>query len=219
VGIVIGESMTSAHTETGGQGREIERVWILRAMPTIPQEAHTEVWQIEQGYLAQIASSETELAALRFPEVGFPALGFPEVGFPEVGFPEVGFPEGRLRRVVEPSGRERFFHTIKSGSGMVRMETEREITGVEFALAWPRTKGRRLVKTRHRVRVGVGAAMRVWEIDQFRDFPLVMVEVELPSEQSACEIPAWIESLVEREVTFDARYRNAALAMSGMPTH
>ncbi len=186
--------MTSAHTETSGQGREIERVWILRAMPTIPQEAHTEVWQIEQGYLAPIASSESALAAL-------------------------GFPEGRLRRVVEPSGRERFFHTIKSGSGMVRMETEREITGVEFALAWPRTKGRRLVKTRHRVRVGVGAAMRVWEIDQFRDFPLVMVEVELPSEQSACEMPAWIESLVEREVTFDARYRNAALAMSGMPTH
>jgi CYTH domain-containing protein len=183
-----------AQTLESGEGREIERVWVLRAMPTIPPEVRTEVWQIDQGYLAPIASSETALAAL-------------------------GFPEGRLRRVVEPSGRERFFHTVKSGAGMVRLETEREITSAEFASAWLRTEGRRLVKTRHRVHLGVGAMARVWEIDRFRDLPLVMVEVELPSEHAACDMPSWIESLVEREVTFDARYRNAALAMTGVPKH
>jgi CYTH domain-containing protein len=181
----------------GHPGREIERVWVLRAAPVVPEElrgASTETWEIEQGYLAPAAAGETELARL-------------------------GFPEGRLRRIVEPDGRERFFHTVKSGSGVVRTETERELTRAEFEGAWPRTEGRRLAKTRTRVRVGGdgGAGGLVWEIDVFRDLPLVMVEVELSDEHEAFTMPAWIASLVEKEVSHDARYRNAALAMGGMP--
>ena len=181
----------------GHPGREIERVWVLRAAPVVPEElrgASTETWEIEQGYLAPAAAGETELARL-------------------------GFPEGRLRRIVEPDGRERFFHTVKSGSGVVRTETERELARAEFEGAWPRTEGRRLAKTRTRVRVGGdgGAGGLVWEIDVFRDLPLVMVEVELSDEHEAFTMPAWIASLVEKEVSHDARYRNAALAMGGMP--
>ena len=67
---------------TASVGREIERVWVLRAAPVIPSAV--EQWKIEQGYLAPLAANETELA-------------------------RVGFPEGRLRRIVEPSGAERFF--------------------------------------------------------------------------------------------------------------
>jgi len=152
-------------------GREIERVWVLRAMPAIPAGAAVELWEIEQGYLAPEAASEAELARL-------------------------GFPEGRLRRVVEPTGAERFFHTVKRGAGVVREEIEREITRAEFDAAWPHTRGRRLAKTRHRVREGG----LVWEVDLFRDLragdaPLVIV----------------------REVSEDARYRNSALAMYGVP--
>ena len=57
----------------------------------------------------------------------------------------------------------------------------------------------------------------VWEIDVFRDLPLVMVEVELESETQEFAMPAWIAGLVEKEVSDDARYRNSALAMYGMP--
>lgn len=188
---------------TASDGREIERVWVLRAAPVIPSavahevepvvepavEPAVEQWKIEQGYLAPLAANETELA-------------------------RVGFPEGRLRRIVEPSGAERFFHTVKSGSGIVRMETEREISRAQFEAAWAATDGRRLAKTRHRVHIdGL-----VWEIDVFRDLPLVMVEVELASETQAFTMPSWIATLVVKEVTEDARYRNAALAMHGMPS-
>lgn len=181
----------------GDTSREIERVWTLSARPTIP--AGAEVWEIEQGYLAPSVTSEEALA-------------------------KAGFPEGRLRRIVEPTGRERFFHTVKSGSGVVRVETEREITREEFEAAWPRTEGRRISKTRHRVRdggfgrAGEGSGRElVWEIDFFHGLPLAMVEVELPDEYAACPFPAWLAPVIAREVSEDARYRNAALAMYGMP--
>jgi adenylate cyclase len=169
-------------------GREIERVWVLCADPAIPPGADVEVWEIDQGYLAPAAQTEAELARL-------------------------GFPEGRLRRVVEPSGAERFFHTVKRGAGMVREEIEREITRAEFDAAWPHTQGRRIAKTRRRVRDGG----LVWEVDRFRDLPLVMAEVELPAADVRLELPAWIAPLVLREVSEDPRYRNSALAMYGMP--
>ena len=174
-------------------GREIERVWVLRAMPAIPAHAAVEVWEIEQGYLAPEEASEAELARL-------------------------GFPEGRLRRIVEPSGAERFFHTVKRGAGVVREEIEREITRAEFDAAWPHTQGRRLAKTRHRVREGG----LVWEVDRFRDLlidgaPLVMAEVELSDAAERFALPSWLAPLVVREVSEDARYRNSALAMYGVP--
>ena len=171
-----------------GSGREIERVWVLRSEPVIPADVPVEVWRIEQGYLAPAADGEAELA-------------------------KIGFPEGRLRRIVEPGGAERFVHTVKSGSGIVRVEHERAITRAEFEQAWPRTAGRRVVKTRRRARVGG----LVWEIDVFEGMPLVMVEVELDDAAQRFEMPPWIAGLVAKEVSDDARYRNAALAMYGMP--
>jgi len=168
--------------------REIERVWVLRDAPVIPAHVPVESWRIEQGYPAPVEQGEAELAKL-------------------------GFPEGRLRRIVGPGGAERFVHTVKSGSGIVRVEQERGITRAEFEQAWPRTEGRRLSKTRTRARVGG----LVWEIDVFDAMPLVMVEVELDDAAQRFEMPPWIAGLVVKEVSEDARYRNAALAMEGMP--
>ena len=178
----------SGAAHAGANGREIERVWVLRAAPVIPPEVSVETWRIEQGYLAPIAESEAEFA-------------------------RIGFPEGRLRRIVEPDGAERFVHTVKSGSGVVRMEREHEVTRAEFERSWPRTEGRRLMKTRHRARVGG----LVWEIDVFDGLPLVMVEAELGDAEQRFDMPRWIEELVVKEVSEDARYRNAALAMYGLP--
>ena len=169
-------------------GREIERVWLLREPPAIPESLDVETWRIEQGYLAPPAEREEELARL-------------------------GFPEGRLRRIEDPAGGERFFHTVKSGSGIVRIEREREIDRAEFERAWPATEGRRLAKTRRRVRIdGL-----VWEIDVFHDLPLAMAEVELEDESQALTLPSWLAAVVVREVSDDARYRNSALAVHGLP--
>jgi len=173
---------------SGAAGREIERVWVMRAAPEVPAGLPVETWEIEQGYLAPAAPTEEALA-------------------------KIGFPEGRLRRIVEPGGAERFRHTVKSGAGVVRTEVEREITRAEFEREWPRTAGRRIAKTRRRVRVGG----LVWEIDLFHGMPLVMVEVELDDADQRLEMPRWLAELVEKEVSEDPRYRNAALAMRGLP--
>ena len=70
-----------------------------------------------------------------------------------------------------------------------------------------------MVKTRRRARTGG----LVWEIDVFEGMPLVMVEVELDDATQSLEMPPWIAGLVVKEVSEDARYRNAALAMYGLP--
>lgn len=199
-----------------GGGREIERVWILREAPAIPAGARVERWEIEQGYLAPPAEGEAELAKL-------------------------GFPEGRLRRIRTPDGAERFVHTVKRGSGVVREEIEREVTRAEFERAWPRTEGRRLAKLRLRVREAVREVLRevvgegarenprqhahecVYEIDLFRGLvrngrPLVFLELELADASQKVTLPAWLASCVEREISDDPRYRNAALAIHGVPS-
>lgn len=161
---------------------EIERVWVLRAMPSVP--AGAERWRIDQGYLPLDAGPE--------------------------------YPEGRVRRILRPDGSVLYRHTVKRGSGMVRQETERPLDAAEFERLWPLTAGRRVEKTRYRVREGE----LVWELDDFHSLPLVMLEVELPSAEQAAAplaLPTWTQGLVLREVTDDARYRNAALAVDGLP--
>lgn len=127
---------------------------------------------------------------------------------------EPDFPEGRLRRIVRPDGTELFRHTVKRGAGMVREETERSIDAADFARMWPQTEGRRIEKTRYRVKDGA----LLWELDRFHSLPLVMLEVELQDVSQMAELPGWARGLVVREVTEDARYRNAALAISGLPS-
>ena len=116
----------------------------------------------------------------------------------------------RLRRLSSPSG-VRFYSTVKRGSGLSRIENERELGAAEFARKWPATAGCRIRKERYRVAEGA----LTWEIDRFLDLPLVMAEIELPSEDAHVELPAWLARFVEREVTLDGRYTNRALAEAG----
>jgi adenylate cyclase len=121
--------------------------------------------------------------------------------------------EGRVRCITHPDGRREFVHTVKSGQGLVREETERAITPEDFRRLWPSTVGRRIRKVRHRVREGA----LTWEVDEFLDWPLVMVEVELPDASAEAVPPAWLRGVMGREVTDDPRYRNSALAFRGLP--
>lgn len=163
---------------------EIERVFLLDRMPELPAElgAACECWQIQQGY--------------------FDSSGSKTIGSRH--------PEGRVRRVELPGGEAFFTHTIKSGLGLVREERETELTEEKFLDLWPATEGRRINKTRTRVRVGE----QIWEIDQFLDFELVLAEAELPSTDASLEIPGWLHPCIVREVTEESAFRNFELARS-----
>jgi len=91
-------------------------------------------------------------------------------------------------------------------------EREEAIGPVEWAAALERADpDRRPVrKTRHVVPHGAQSL----EIDVFEEpAGLVVVEVELGSEDEAVELPAWLGEW--REVTGDQRYFNASLARRG----
>lgn len=113
----------------------------------------------------------------------------------------------RLRRVSDASG-ERFYRTIKLGSGLTRAEYEESISREMFEPLWPLTKGCRLEKRRIQIRDGE----LTWEIDVFEGRDLVTAEVELPSPDAGLPIPEWLAPCLVREVTGDPAYSNLNLA-------
>jgi CYTH domain-containing protein len=114
--------------------------------------------------------------------------------------------EVRLRQKGEAC-----FLTVKSEGGLVRDEYEIAIGKPEFETLWPLTEGRRVEKTRHR---GALAGGLEFELDIFEGHlaPLMLVEVEFPSEAAARAFmpPDWFGE----DVTEDKRYRNIALAQA-----
>jgi len=115
---------------------------------------------------------------------------------------------GRVRRSTFDDGRVVCKHTVKRGFGLVREETERELTDEQFADFWPHTEGRRLTKTRHVLTIGEV----VWMIDVFDQMDLVIAEAEVPTVDTPSPAPDWLEPLIVREVTEDLAYTNANLA-------
>ncbi|TRW95637.1 CYTH domain-containing protein [Paracoccus sp. M683] len=100
--------------------------------------------------------------------------------------------------------------TLKSDGGLIRDEREITIGSAEFDMLWPATKGRRVEKTRHR---GTLPGGQPFELDVFSGdlAPLMLVEVEFPSEEVALSFlpPSWFG----KEVTEDKRFKNRALAL------
>lgn len=164
-----------------GSHIEIERKFLLDRAPVIPSSAA--IWKIQQGYLPRTETQNDTDAAQQF------AMG-------------------RLRCIIDQNQSTRYFHSIKTGAGIARIEHEREISHEEFRRVWPRTAGQRLTKTRHRVCEGA----LIWEIDVFDDVDLVLAEVELPAIDADVAIPAWLKPHIVREVTTDPQYTNARIA-------
>lgn len=113
----------------------------------------------------------------------------------------------RLRHVRDGSG-ERWYRTVKTGRGVVRVELEEEIERGLFDALWPLTEGRRLEKRRYLVPEGD----LLWEVDAFTDRPLVLAEVELPNEAFEPTIPHWLRPFLLRDVTGEVEYLNSTLA-------
>lgn len=113
----------------------------------------------------------------------------------------------RVRRVR--TGRKvQHLRTVKSGSGLARLEVEEACGAALFAALWPLTEGRRVFKRRHLVPDGE----RIWAIDEFTDRALVLAEVELPTEATEVTLPAWLAPHVVRDVTGEPAFVNAVLA-------
>lgn len=116
--------------------------------------------------------------------------------------------EGRIRRTRKPDGTVTHVHTVKTGMGLVRTEVEKDITAAEFDRLWPATAGRRILKTRHKVKDGD----LTWEVDAFEGVDLFLAEVELPSADTTVTLPGWLAPHVVRDVTEEATYRNFEIA-------
>lgn len=115
----------------------------------------------------------------------------------------------RVRRVKDATGALKYFRTLKAGSGLDRMEIEEETTREFFEAVWPLTRGARVAKRRYYVPEG-GVT---WEIDEFVDRPnLWLAEVELTHAAQQVDVPAWLASVLVREVTLEPEYTNRALA-------
>ena len=115
----------------------------------------------------------------------------------------------RVRRRVGPDG-ERFWLTEKHAlGGLTRSEDERELSADEYRRLLQEADPRSgtVVKTRHVIAHGA----QVIELDIFTAPPdLVLLEVELASEDEAVALPAWAEGAVD--VSHDGAYANASIA-------
>jgi len=166
------DTAIDALARRGRTDAEIERKYLLRDEPLIPNEDVTDVVEIEQGYLPGERISE------------------------------------RLRREHHADGNVRLVRTLKSGKGLVRREIEEPISSELFDALWPLTAARRIRKRRTKASVGT----KTFEIDVFRDRPLVLAELELETVDEAVDLPPWILDVLVADVTDDTSYSNAKLA-------
>ena len=118
----------------------------------------------------------------------------------------------RIRHVRFADGGEKWFRTVKSGDGVKRVEFDDETEARLARAMWDLTT-HRLRKRRYSIRESDDLT---WEIDEFLDRDLVLAEIELPTPDTKVEIPAWLEDVLDREVTDDLEYTNARIAHSGV---
>ena len=106
-----------------------------------------------------------------------------------------------------------FWLTEKQGQGLKRLEQEVPLDAIAFEMLWPLTVGRRLEKTRHLVMHG--DLCLEFDIFSAELSPLILLEVEFTSVAASRDfnLPAY----VAREVTEDPAYKNARLALCGLP--
>lgn len=119
----------------------------------------------------------------------------------------------RLRRTVRPDGTEALTRTVKLGPAAARLEVEEAVEGGLFDALWALTAAARVAKRRHTV-VTDGVA---WEVDDFADRTLVLAEVECEGEEAVPSPPAWLAPYIDRDVTAEPEFTNAALARPAQP--
>ena len=108
---------------------------------------------------------------------------------------------------------EHHYITMKSGSGLARVEHEAQIDAPAFSRLWPATATRRIEKTRWTAHLTNNCQ---FELDIFEgtlsELKLVEVEFSDPSATQAFVPPSWFG----REVTENERFSNAFMALHGI---
>ena len=115
----------------------------------------------------------------------------------------------RVRRRSGPDGVRHWLTEKRALGGISREELEREIDEAEYRrlLGEADPQSGTVLKTRHVLEHG----HQTLEVDVFAAPPgLVLLEVELASEDEAVELPAWAAGA--RDVSDDPAYANASLA-------
>jgi CYTH domain-containing protein len=107
--------------------------------------------------------------------------------------------------VDEPSPSLR---TARPATGTIPAEPEGEVEPALFDAIWPLTEGRRVCKRRH----VVSDYGLQWEIDEYLDRDLVLLEVAPEPDGAGFALPDWLESYVVREVTGEHDFTARALA-------
>lgn len=113
--------------------------------------------------------------------------------------------EIRVRQLIDQEGVSQFTHTYKSGHGLVRQEVEYEISEPIYKQLLTRTKLVPLEK----IRTTIEYRGHVFEIDEYKQVELTVVEVEFPDVEAAqqFEPPAWFG----RELGAEDEFRNKTL--------
>jgi len=115
--------------------------------------------------------------------------------------------DGKTNVRVRSDGQRAWLTVKGAGEGITRPEFEYEIPADEAEGLFELCQGRIVDKTRHLVPIGE----HTWEVDEFAgaNLGLIMAEIELQEEAESFVRPAWLGE----EVTGDARYLNASLAV------
>jgi adenylate cyclase len=116
-----------------------------------------------------------------------------------------GDQEMRIRKIVDQSGRARFTHTFKAGHGLAREEIEYAISETMYEQLLRRLNAVPLEK----IRTTVEHRGHRFEIDEYKQVQLTVVEVEFPDEAAAGAFapPAWFG----RELGAEEEFRNKTL--------
>ncbi len=113
----------------------------------------------------------------------------------------------RLRR-EQTLNATSYYRTLSAGDGHHRVASDDVTPERVFAALWPLTDGSRLRMRRHRV----DADGVVWDVNELLDQGLVIAAVESGPEEPAPALPAWIEPVLDRDVTGDEAFDARSLA-------
>lgn len=112
---------------------------------------------------------------------------------------------------------DKYYQTVKIGTGKRRKEVEVAITQEIYEELWPLTEGKRIEKTRYEIPHGEGDEKLTIELDVYHGKleGLYTAEVEFKSEDMSTTFtaPNWFG----QEVTEDQRFKNQSLAIHGIP--
>lgn len=114
---------------------------------------------------------------------------------------------------IRQKGPASYWMTLKQGSGLKRHEQECAISKEQFSMLWPLTEQRRIEKTRYLIPWG---SLNL-EIDIFGGAlaPLIILEIEFADLAASRNFS--VPAFAGREITEDPAYKNATLAICGLP--